>query len=219
MEKFKVAMGFPMVAAGVWLCSLLTSHYGDRAWWMAMFLVFLAVAAWVYGEFVQRGRKRRWLGAIFTVVLLAVGYAYALDGHLRWREPIKETAGGSQPRKVAPRGLEWQPWSPEAVAAARAQGRPVAIDFTATWCPTCNTVIKPSFENTAVQKKLKEINALLLVADYSLLPDNLTAELNRFGRAAVPLVVIYPAKADAPPMMFDLVTPGTLLSALDRAVQ
>ena len=36
-----------MIAAAAWLCSLVSVPYGDRAWWMVMFLVFVAVAAWV----------------------------------------------------------------------------------------------------------------------------------------------------------------------------
>ena len=58
MEKFKIAMGFPMLATAVWLFSLLPLYYGERAWWLAIFLVVVAVAAWVYGEFLQRHRAR-----------------------------------------------------------------------------------------------------------------------------------------------------------------
>src|SRR5262249_12658934 len=56
MERFKVAMGFPMLAAAVWLFSLVALHYGERSWWLILFLVIVAVAAWTYGEFVQRNR-------------------------------------------------------------------------------------------------------------------------------------------------------------------
>ena len=37
-----------MLAAAAWLCSILAVPYGDRACWMVMFLVFVAVAAWIY---------------------------------------------------------------------------------------------------------------------------------------------------------------------------
>src|SRR2546421_4278783 len=67
MQRFKVAMGFPMIAAAVWLCSLVAEHYGDRTWWMVMFLIFVAVAFWVYGEFVQRSTKRRGLAAVISL--------------------------------------------------------------------------------------------------------------------------------------------------------
>src|ERR1051326_8845870 len=218
MQRFKVAMGFPMIAAAVWLCSLVAEHYGDRAWWMVMFLIFVALAFWVYGEFVQRGSTRRGLAIAVSVVLLVVGYSYALESKLEWRAPIKESAGNSGSSKVAPKGLAWEKWSPEAVAAARAEGRPVVVDFTAKWCPTCNTIVKPSFESESVQKRLKEVNAVALVADYPRFPQDITDELQHFQRAAVPLVLVYPKKPDEPPMVFDLVRPATILDALDRAV-
>ena len=218
MEKFKVAMGFPMLAAAVWLCSLLTIHYGERAWWMAVFLVFLAVAAWIYGDFVQRGRTHRWLAAVVSSVVLLIGYTYAADSKLRWREPLKEGAAGELPTE-APRGITWQEWSTDAVAEARAKGRPVLVDFTAKWCPTCNTIVKSTLETLSVQKKMAEVNAVPLLANYTRQPPAITAELNRFGRAGVPLVVVYPRKPDAPPMVFDLITPTTLLDALDQAAR
>jgi thiol:disulfide interchange protein len=218
MEKFKIAMGFPMLAAAVWLCSLLETHYGERVWWMAVFLVFVALAAWVYGEFVQRGTKRRLLGAAVTVILLLTGYLFAAEHGLQWRAPFQPTSG-SAAASEAPTGVAWQPWSPQAVAEAQNAGQPVLIDFTAKWCLTCNTVIKPALESSAVQQKLKDINARALLANYTRQPADLTAELKRFGRAGVPLVVIYSRNPSTPPMVFDVVTPSSLLSALDRAAQ
>jgi thiol:disulfide interchange protein DsbD len=219
MVKFKIAMGFPMLAAGVWLCSLLTIHYGERAWWMAVFLVFLAVATWVYGEFVQRGRRHRWLAGVVSVAVLVIGYTYAVDGKLRWREPDKEADGGGERPSEAPRGIAWQPWSTQAVATARTEGHPVLVDFTAKWCPTCNTLVKPALESASVQKKLKEVNAVPLLANYTRQPASITAELNRFGRAGVPLVVVYPRNPNAPPMVFDLITASTVIDALNHAAQ
>jgi thiol:disulfide interchange protein DsbD len=216
MEKFKVAMGFPMLGAGIWLCSLLTIHYGERAWWMALFLVFLAVAAWVYGTFVQRGFQRRGLAAIVSLILLLAGYAYAIENKLRWREPLGESASGPVAIET-PRGIAWRKWSSEAVDNARASGHPVVVDFTAKWCPTCNTIVKPTLESHSVQQKLQEVNAVALLANYSRHPPEITRELQRFGRAGVPLVLVYPRDPAAEPMVFDLVTTGTLLDALDRA--
>jgi len=57
MEKFKIAMGFPMLATAFWLFSLLPIHYGERSWWLALFLVILGMAAWAFGEFVQKGHS------------------------------------------------------------------------------------------------------------------------------------------------------------------
>jgi thiol:disulfide interchange protein DsbD len=219
MERFKVAMGFPMLAAAVWLLSIVAVHYGERTWWLAIFLVFVALAAWVYGDFLQRGTKRRGLALVAVLALLAAGYAYALEGQLRWREPLPpEAASGSL--KESPDGIDWQRWSPEAVSQARAAGRPVLVDFTARWCLTCQANKKLALEVASVRAKLKEINAVALLGDYTRFPAEITEELNRFQRAGVPLVLVYPPDASQPPLVLpEALTPGIVLDALVKAVR
>jgi thiol:disulfide interchange protein len=217
MQRFKVAMGFPMLAAAIWLCSLVAAHYGERGWWAAMFLVFVAVAAWVFGEFAQRGLKHRAIALLISASLLVAGYAFALENRLEWRHPIGDGDRKAQAAHAGPKGLPWMPYSPAGVAAAQAAGHPVVVDFTATWCPNCNIIVKPSLENASVQKKLKEIGAVLLVADYSLSSKRLVSDLAPFNRAAIPVVLVYSPTTGEQPQVFDAVTPGTLLDALSRA--
>ena len=71
-----------------------------------------------------------------------------------------------------------------------------------------------------MRAKLKEINAVALLGDYTHFPDGITTELNRFSRAGVPLVLVYPKKADAAPIVLpEVLTPGIVLDALDRAAE
>ena len=218
MEKFKIAMGFPMLATAFWLFSLIPIHYGERSWWLGIFLVLVALAAWIFGEFVQRGRSRRGLALGIVLALVIIGYISTVEGQLRWRSPESADEHGAT-LKNAPHGLPWQPWSPEAVANARAEGRSVLVDFTAFWCPNCRAIVKPTLESSRVQKKLKAIDAVLLLADYTEYPDSILDELKRFGRAGVPMVLLYPKDPKKPPMVFDVVFPGSLLKALEQAVR
>ncbi len=217
MEKFKIAMGFPMLATAVWLFNLAAGSYGKRVLWLGVFLVVLAFAAWLFGEFFQRGRKRRGLALTIVLVLLTGGYAYALENQLRWREAVvATTATGSL--KESPDGIDWQPWSPDAIAKARSEGRPVLVDFTADWCLTCQVNKKTSIEISSVRAKLKELNAVAFIGDYTRTPDNITMELQRYNRAGVPLVLVYPKDAAAAPIVLpEVLTPGIVLDALDRA--
>ncbi len=217
MEKFRVAMGFPMLATALWLFSLLPIHYGDRAWWLGLFLVVLAFAAWVFGEFFQRGRARRGLALATTAVLLVAGYAVVLQGQMQWLTPAAPTIA-NDPNESEIADLHSQPWSPEAVAKARAAGRPVLVDFTAKWCATCNLLVKPTLESAEVRKRLAQMDAVVLVGDYTLFPTNITEELHRYGRAGVPLVLVYPKKPASPPIVLpEAFTPGMVVAALDRA--
>ena len=45
-------------------------------------------------------------------------------------------------------------------------------------------------------------------------------ELNRYSRAGVPLVLVYPKGADAQPIVLpEVLTPGIVLDALDQAAR
>jgi thiol:disulfide interchange protein len=216
MEKFKIAMGFPMLATAAWLAfSVGAAHFGKQVFWLGIFLVLLALAAWVWGEFVQRGRKRVGLARGISLVIVVAAYVLILERELHWRAPVVAQAGGVEQK---PGGVAWEPWSPEAVAKARAEGRPVFVDFTADWCVTCQANKKTSIEIASVIAKLKEINAVALLGDYTLVPDNITRELQKFGRAGVPLVLVYPRDATKPPQVLpELLTPGIVLEALEQA--
>ena len=217
MEKFKIAMGFPMLATVVWLFNIATASYGKNVLWLGVFLVVVAFAAWIFGEFFQRGREHKILAIIIVLILLIGGYAFALEKELDWRTAMLETDTTSSLKESAD-AIDWQRWSPEAVAAARAAGKPVLVDFTADWCLTCQVNKKTSIEIPSVRQKLKAIGAVAFVGDYTRTPDNITAELNRFQRAGVPLVLVYPKNSDADAIVLpEVLTPGIVLDALDRA--
>lgn len=217
MEKFKIAMGFPMLLTMVWLFNLAAGIYGSQVLWLGIFLVLVAFAAWIYGEFVQRGRSHQTLALLVLVGLLTGGYAWLMEGQLHWRDALK-LDGSAVSLKDGANGIDWASWTPEAVTAARTAGHPVLVDFTADWCLTCQVNKKTSLEIPSVRAKLKAMNAVALLADYTHAPDNITEELSRHGRAGVPLVLLFPKNPSAPPIVLpEVLTPGIVLSALDRA--
>jgi thiol:disulfide interchange protein DsbD len=216
MEKFKIAMGFPMLLTMVWLLNLAAGDYGLRVLWLGIFLVMVAFAAWIFGEFVQRGRRHKALAGALTGALLIGGYAYALEARLHWREPVPAAAGGAL--RESAEGIDWQPWTPAAVTAAQTAGHPVLVDFTADWCLTCQVNKETSLEIPTVRARLKALGAVALVADYTHTPDNITDELSRHNRAGVPLVLVFPKAAGSQPIVLpEVLTPGIVLDALDRA--
>jgi thiol:disulfide interchange protein DsbD len=220
MEKFKVAMGFPMLATAVWLFSFTAKRFGeDGPLWLGLFLVIVALAAWVWGQFVQRGGQRRGLAIAISLLMLLGGYAYALEGELHWRSPVKKTQSNGAIQSSSD-GLVWQKWSTEAVAKARAEGRPVLVDFTADWCLTCKANKRTSIEIPSVRAKLKEINAVTFIGDNTDEDPLIATELKRFDRAGVPLVLVYPKDASKPPEVLPaFLTPGIMLDALARAAK
>ena len=133
-----------------------------------------------------------------------------------WRRPPAASVAGNL--QDSAEGIVWQPWSTAAVAQARAEGRPVLVDFTADWCLTCQVNKKTSLEIAAVREKLTSLHAVTLLGDYTHFPDTITQELQQFHRAGVPLVLVYPRAATAAPIVLpEVLTPGIVLSALAQA--
>jgi thiol:disulfide interchange protein DsbD len=201
MEQFKKAMGFPMLATVVWLFKLTLNHFSrSDVFWFGVFLVALSMSAWIWGEFVQRARKRRWPGGVASFLVTGTVTVLALT-----RAPE----------------LAWQPWSPDAVAKARAEGRPILVDFTADWCATCQVNMRTSINIEPVRRKLAQMNAVTLVADFSKEDETIGKELEKFGRPAVPLVLVYPKDPQKPPIVLPegYLTPKIVLDALDKALE
>jgi thiol:disulfide interchange protein DsbD len=215
MAQFKLAMGFPMLATGVWLLSLTTPFYGAGGpLWVGLFLVAVGFAAWLWGAFAQRGRGI--LAAALGLGLAGLAYGYGLEKELHWRSPAPAAMAGAPTASSG--GIAWQPWSPGALEQARSQGHPVLVDFTADWCVTCQVNKKSSLEAPSVSRKLREDGVVALLGDYTRENPEITRELRRFGRAGVPLVLVYPRDAQKPPLVLpSLLTPGIVLDALKKA--
>lgn len=218
MVTFKTLMGFPMLATAIWLLSLAPAHFGEAGvFWLGLFLVCVSIAAWIFGRYVQTGRGRRgwswgWIGAT-----LVGGYVVILESQLHWRSP--PAVAGAADGPVQPGDIAWKPWSPDAVAQARAAGHPVLVDFTATWCVNCQVNKALAIEVSAVKELLAAHQVVTLKADNTREDPAIAAELRRFGRAGVPMVLVYPANPALPPKLLPtLLTEGIVLEALNWAV-
>lgn len=209
MEKFKNAMGFPMLATAVWLLWVCSSREDD-ALWLGLFLVVLALAAWIWGQFVQRGTRNRAVAVVICLLLLGADYGVILEGRLQWRSPPQT--------KMA--GIDWKVWSPEAVEAARRAGHPVLVDFTAKSCVTCNLNLVRGLEIDRTRAKLKQIGAVAFKADYTRQDPVIGQELRRFNASGVPLVLVYSKDLSREPQVLPtFLTPAIVLAALDQAAK
>ncbi|MDE2679815.1 MAG: protein-disulfide reductase DsbD family protein [Verrucomicrobiota bacterium] len=217
MVQFKQIMGFPMLAAAVWVLSFTGPMFGDSGvMWLGVLLVFVSLTAWVFGEFMQRTVSKSSKPLLACGLLLAAGYAMALEWGLDWRHPENRTIVGGG-IEVKADGVQWRKWSPEAVAEARAAGQPVLVDFTADWCMTCKYTKGRAIEVDSVIKKLVELNGVAFIADWTNRDQTITKVLHQYKRAGVPLVLVYPPEGEAivlPPVMNG---PEKVLEALDKA--
>jgi len=210
METFKQAMAFPLYATVGWLLWVLAGQTkdDDNALLLIAFgFVLVAMAAWAYGRFGQAfGKPRRQLfGRVFAAVLFVGGL------YTGWPKSAPTAAVDGSYQVV------WEKWSPEAIKAAQAAGRPVYVDFTARWCATCQTNKATVFHNDEVLAALARKNVVLLRGDWTNRDPKITAELARWNRSAVPFNLIYAPSMSEPIILPELLSPGKVLEALAMA--
>lgn len=105
----------------------------------------------------------------------------------------------------------WKAWSPEAVAQAREAGKTVFVDFTASWCLSCQVNERVVLSRPEVKAALAK--GVALKADWTAKDAAIAEELARHGRSGVPLYIVYPKGGEAV-ILPELLTPSLVLDAL-----
>jgi thiol:disulfide interchange protein DsbD len=118
------------------------------------------------------------------------------------------------PVPPAPTDIVWQKWSPETVARLRGAGRIVYVDFTARWCATCQANKRVVFHSSAVLKEFRAKHIATLRGDWTNRDAQVTAELAKYHRSAVPFNELWLPGRPTPVLLQDILTPGVVLKAV-----
>jgi thiol:disulfide interchange protein DsbD len=149
------------------------------------------------------------------VVLILLAGLLAISSPLLLKK-ILESAPIS-PSSGSREGIDWVPYSPEALESLRAQGKPVFLDFTASWCLTCQFNEKTAINLPSVRSLLREKGITAMKGDWTNSDPAITAALKSFGRVGVPLAVFYPAgKGSSPVVLPELLTEKIVLETLGK---
>ena len=204
MDRLKGVLAFPMYGAALWLGWVFLNQTGADALGLLFGAALaLALAAWLFGQ-TQVSGGRIAAGVAVLSVLAVAGLSVAAV-----RAPRVE--GGTVERSTS---LTSAPWSPEAVAAANAEGRTVLVNFTADWCVTCKINERAALSSPRVAEALTATNTVYLVGDWTRRDDAIARELERRGRSGVPLYLVHRPGEAEPRILPQLLTEGVVLDAL-----
>jgi DsbC/DsbD-like thiol-disulfide interchange protein/cytochrome c biogenesis protein CcdA/thiol-disulfide isomerase/thioredoxin len=198
METFKQAMAFPMILVMGWLLSVLAQQVNSDGLFLGISgLVLVALAAWIFGRFgtparAEQTRRIAW-GA--SALLLLVAFQFA-------------SKGASQERPVVARDVEAE------IAALQDQGKSVFVDFTASWCVTCQAN-KPAIHSEEVERAFAEEGVAFLEVDWTQEDPAILKVLQKYERNGVPLYLLFPSdKTATPKVLPNLLTPGIIVEAV-----
>ncbi|HTD54507.1 MAG TPA: thioredoxin family protein, partial [Silvibacterium sp.] len=204
MEVLKQAVSIPIFATVIWLVWVFTQTAGVAALvnLLSAFLL-VAIAGWILGRWPAKAGS-----AIAAVLVLALAIALPV---------LAVRRAGTQPVLAAsPSRAQWEPFTPELVAKYRSEGRPVFVDFTASWCLSCQVNERVVLSRDDVQNRLKSSGVVLLRADWTRHDETIAQTLASLGRNGVPTYALYPADPQASPVLLpEVLTPEVVFHALD----
>jgi thiol:disulfide interchange protein DsbD len=213
MDTLKQVFAFPMYGSAAWLVWVLaqqqTAVLGLGAALAGAILIGLA--AWAYQKSKSSGAKGRVAALATTVValLLAIALPLQLAG-----VPVAAAAGAGSTKPGGSADADgWQDYDAARVAELKAAGMPVLVNFTASWCLTCLVNERNAFGDSAVQAVFHDKGVTLMKGDWTNRNPEITKALADFGRAGVPLYVVYNAK---PGVTEPLVLPQLLSASVVR---
>lgn len=217
METFKQVMGFLLLGTVVWLAWVLAAQVGGIGVVALLAgLLILGVAAWL----LRRWSERR---AVLLLGVALIGLGAIVPGSLASQlaapPPTIVAASLGAAAKPAPSDeLIWEPFSKESLAAHRAAGHAVFLDFTAEWCVSCKVNERLVLQSEAVRRRLRESGIVTMKADWTSYDPRITEALAEFGRSAIPFYAVYARDRQRPPVELPaILTPSLVLDAIERA--
>ena len=178
----------------------------ERCWlrcWRAFCCWRLRVGSWAAGR-PSAGRRllrRSFCWRVVAFSVLAPGEAGGCAGDLDRRRRSRRT--GSHGRA-------------DAVSRYQAQGRPVFVDFTASWCLSCQVNERVALSQPEVQKAFADAHVALLRADWTQHDEAITQALAALDRSGVPAYALYTPGQSSPQLLPEVLTPGIVTDALAK---
>lgn len=202
MDRLRQFLAFPLYATAVWLLWVLGQQGGELAMVAILSgLILLALAGWLWRDASARAWEKALAVLVLALALIAPHFLVA------------EICQLSQPSLFKTGDAE--PYSPARLDTLRAEGKPILINMTASWCLTCLVNEKMVLNRHSLKKHLHEKNIAYLVGDWTNRDPDITQFLQQYKRSGVPLYVYYPAGTDSKPVVLpQVLTESTVLETL-----
>ena len=218
MERAKQFLAFPMYAAAIWLVWVLAQQAGINSIVIALGgMLLIALAAWLYDSTLTSSDRVRRLGTGSALALVLLSLS---TGYLGVNTSVA-TAGLAASNATTADGKSteknWEPFSEARLAELLNEGKPVFLNFTASWCISCLVNERVALSDASVKTTFNDNGITYLKGDWTKRDLEITNFLKKFNRSGVPLYVFYPAgKAGEPAELPQILTPDIVISAVTK---
>jgi thiol:disulfide interchange protein DsbD len=218
MDTLKQVFAFPIYASAAWLLWVLAQQSSSLGLGAALAgAILIALAAWAY----QKSKSSASRGRVAALATATLAVLLAIVLPVRFADVAAAAPGPSSGGGQAADG--WQRYDAAQVAKLNALGKPLLVNFTASWCLTCLVNERNAFNDSAVEEVFRNKGVTLMKGDWTNRDPAITQALAAFGRAGVPLYVVYNGKPGSsepvvlPQLLTASVVRDAFAGAADRA--
>jgi thiol:disulfide interchange protein len=213
MERAKQVLAFPMYAAAIWLVWVLVQQAGVNSIVVALGgMLLIAFAAWLYDSTLASGTRVRHAGTISALALLLLTLVVSYIS-VNSRDAVAGNSTAHNIEKTAEQN--WEAYSAARLDELLSEGKPVFLNFTASWCISCLVNERVALSDANVKETFKQQGITYLKGDWTNRDLAITQFLQKFNRSGVPLYVFYPAgKPNQPAELPQILTPDMVISAV-----
>jgi thiol:disulfide interchange protein/DsbC/DsbD-like thiol-disulfide interchange protein len=188
MNTFRHILAVPMFLTAVGLIWVLGSQAGTTGMTLALLALLVStLGLWATGLRQNASKMRAWVpGAAALVAALAL--IMALPAH---------STATADPGSADSGRTAVQPFNAAKLAALRAEGRPVFLYMTASWCLTCKVNERVAIDRAETQAAFAKAGVVTMVGDWTNGDAAITQFLQTNGRSGVPLYLWYAPHQDA----------------------
>jgi thiol:disulfide interchange protein DsbD len=199
-EVVKQMMGFLLLTTAVFFAKPLFERFvGERTMWWSMLAVMTAGCIFLVVRTIQLSKNLlpRAIGLGLAVLIFVPS--------LLITERLTEVP------------FKWTPYSDKALADAIASGKPVLIDFTASWCTNCHYIEGFVLHSPDVVHEVNSRQIVMLQADMTHQDAPARPLLDKLHPGgSVPLTAVYFPKSTTPELLDGIYTTDDLLKTLNQ---
>ncbi len=201
MVIFKQVVGFILVIVVVWLLSVLITQVETELFLGTLgLLTAVGMGCWLLGQIKLTMSFAR-TALLWALALLITGGG----GYASFRVFEQQTT------------IPWQEWKPGIAQRLSEEGFNVYVDYTASWCLTCQSNKTLVLETDRIASEFEHLGIYPIKGDFTKLNPDMQRELQSHGRNGVPLNIIVPAgRPDEVIVLPEVLTQRIVLEALSE---
>lgn len=201
MVKLKEALAFPMYLTGAWLLYVFNLQAGATATLFLLVALIVAVfGVWLWQNF--SGKMGRAL-AMVAILGAVAGIIY---------QPFGQSGPSVENTENA-----IQPYSEKTLSLLLAEDETVFAYFTAEWCITCKVNEQVALFTDDTQALFAAKGIKMLKGDWTNRNAEIANLLSDYGRAGVPLYLLFQKGQTEAIILPEILTPGIIADAVNAA--